>query len=90
MSDTEQQEDDKDQALYDIASDIAHEMIEGLPDKVEAAGADPLDAAYALWSFFTHILIDAGWTACDLADDAHQIQEEVDEDEEDEEPKVVN
>lgn len=39
-----------------------------------AADAEPLDAAYALWSTFTGILLAHGWSACDLSEDAHELQ----------------
>lgn len=64
------------QAAYDLAADIAHEMTKDIPEKVIAAGGDPIDAAYALWRTFTRILLENGWTACDLSADAHEMAED--------------
>lgn len=66
-------DEDDNQAAYDRAADIAHDMIADLPEKVLAADADPIDADYALWTTFTRILMENGWTACDLAENAHEI-----------------
>lgn len=69
--------EDEEQRLYDLAADIAHEVAEDLPDRVKAAGADPLNAAFALWNTFTSILLQNGWSACELAEAAHELMEEI-------------
>ena len=68
--------EDESQRLYDVAADIAYDMIEDLPERVRAAGSDPMSAAYALWDHFTRILLGGPYSACDLADLAHEIQED--------------
>jgi hypothetical protein len=77
--------DDEEQNAYNRAADIAHNMTADIPDAVLAADADPIDAAHALWTTYTQILLQCGWTACDLAERAHELQAELPEDE-DEEP----
>lgn len=84
---------DPEQATYDRAADIADEMICQLAGRIVAIDGDPLDGAYAAWSMLSRILLDAGWSACDLSDAAHEMQEEMEENgdgqETDERPEVM-
>lgn len=83
-------EEEESYRLFDIAATIAHDLTASLPEKVVAAGADPIDAAYALWGTFTRVLLQNGWTACDLSEEAHEAMQEIAEDEDlDDEPVTV-
>ena len=68
--------DGEDYKAFARAADIAHNVAATIPPLVRAANADPIDAAHMLWRMLTGILLDAGWSACDLSDEAHEIQAE--------------
>ena len=76
------------QAEYNRAADIAHEMIKGWALRVLEANADPLDAAYELWAHFTEILTYSGYSACSLGEAAHDIQAR-NQKKDDDEPEVT-
>src|SRR6202453_2549700 len=78
---------DEEYDSYARAADIAHNMAATIPARVRAANADPVDTAYALWVMTTGILLQAGWSACDLAETAHEMQSEYGDDDEEEGPE---
>lgn len=86
-------DEDEEYRLYDIAATIAHDTIKGMPERILEAGGDPMGGAYELWSTFTGILLQNGWTACDLAEAAHELMDDMREkgelDDEDE-PEAVH
>lgn len=66
------------QAHFDIAADIAGKVFGTMPRRIVKAGGDPIDGAYVLWGLLTEVLLENGWTACDLGEEAHELAAEQD------------